>query len=71
MSDLELQRRKVHGVLSSKSLLESVERLTLNKPTIQKSKSNLNLKKPNEVINSARIFKFKFQFKARNLVYLL
>ena len=51
MSDLELKRRKVHGVLSSKSLLESVERLTLNKTPLQKSKSNLNIKKPNEVSN--------------------
>lgn len=31
MNDLELKRRKVHGVLSSKSLLESLEKLTLNK----------------------------------------
>jgi hypothetical protein len=31
MSDIELKRRKVHGVLSSKSLLEALEKLTLNK----------------------------------------
>ncbi|CAF0834043.1 unnamed protein product [Brachionus calyciflorus] len=31
MSDEELKRRKVHGFLSSKSLLESLDRLTLNK----------------------------------------
>ncbi len=55
MSDLELKRRKVHGVLSSKSLLESVERLTLNKPPLQKSKSNLNLKKPNEVNTNTQL----------------
>jgi hypothetical protein len=31
MSEVELKRRKVHGVLSSKSLLESLDNLTLNK----------------------------------------
>lgn len=31
MSELELKRRKVHGVLSSKSLLEALEKLTVNK----------------------------------------
>lgn len=31
MSDEELNRRKVHGFLSSKSLLQSLENLTLNK----------------------------------------
>lgn len=47
MSDVELKRRKVHGVLSSKSLLESLERLTLNKTSEiqQASKSSLVPKK--------------------------
>lgn len=31
MNDEELKRRKVHGFLSSKSLLESLDRLTLNR----------------------------------------
>ena len=31
MSEVELKRWKVHGVLSSKSLLEAIEKLTLNK----------------------------------------
>ena len=40
MSEVELKRRKVHGVLSSKSLLEAIEKLTLNKqlqPLVSKS----------------------------------
>ena len=36
MSEVELNRRKMHGVLSSKSLLESLEALTINKPSVQK-----------------------------------
>ena len=35
MSDLELKRRKLHGALSSKSLLEALEKLTLNKEQIE------------------------------------
>jgi hypothetical protein len=38
MSETELKRRRLHGVLSSKSLLESLESLTLNKKSIEKSK---------------------------------
>ena len=44
MSDLELKRRKLHGALSSKSLLEALEKLTLNKEQIEifKEKTKTN-----------------------------
>lgn len=41
MSEIELKRRKLHGVLSSKSLLESLESLILNKAQIEKSKEKI------------------------------
>lgn len=37
MSELELKRRRVHGVLSSKSLLEALDLLTVNKSKINNS----------------------------------
>lgn len=45
MSDVELSRRKVHGVLSSKSLLESLNSLTLNKSNVQTQSGKNNHKK--------------------------
>lgn len=53
MSEVELNRRRVHGVLSSKSLLESLNSLVVNKPTNEKTsmtgKSSLrSLEGPNE-----------------------
>lgn len=46
MSEEELKRRQVHGVLSSKSLLESLERLTLNKSVLVKNSAKS--KKPED-----------------------
>ena len=59
MSDLELKRRKVHGVLSSKSLLECLDRLTVNKATIDLTS---NSKKSNQVIKIFFLF-FSKKFK--------
>ena len=44
MSEMELKRRKVHGVLSSKSLFEALEKLTLNKSATESIKSSINIK---------------------------
>ena len=49
MSELELKRRKVHGVLSSKSLLEALEKLTVNKPALDASVDKSYKKSSNEV----------------------
>jgi hypothetical protein len=35
MDDLELRRRKIHGILSSKSLLDSMDKLTLKRINIK------------------------------------
>ena len=48
MSEVELKRRKLHGVLSSKSLLESLDNLILNKKQIEKSRF---LSKPNAKVS--------------------
>ena len=47
MTDIELKRRKLHGALSSKSLLEALEKLTLNKEQIEmfKEKTKTTSKK--------------------------
>ena len=44
MSEAELKRRKIHGVLSSKSLLEALERLKLNKEQASKKSSKPSAK---------------------------
>jgi hypothetical protein len=49
MSDLELKRRKLHGGLSSKSLLEALEKLTLNKDQIEAYKEKNKSKKISQV----------------------
>ena len=53
MSETELKRRKLHGVLSSKSLLEALERLTLNKNTkpVQKTSAKDKLKVKKSIRN--------------------
>ena len=51
MNELELNRRKIHGVLSSKSLLEALDNLTLNKVKATVSKSTLPQKKLISPIN--------------------
>jgi len=53
MNELELNRRKIHGVLSSKSLLEALDNLTLNKVKATVSKSTLPQKKLINPINYA------------------
>jgi hypothetical protein len=67
MSETELKRRKLHGVLSSKSLLESLESLTLNKKSIEKSKEKTvaNKKQVNNSQNQnvKKSFYFAFKFK--------
>jgi hypothetical protein len=53
MSDEELRKRKFHGILSSKSLLEALETLTLNKNLTvsqQLKANNLNSMKKLKVI---------------------
>ncbi len=50
MSDLELKRRKIHGVLSSKSLLESIERLTVNNNTKKITLSRSSITKSKDFI---------------------
>lgn len=49
MSDLELKRRKLHGALSSKSLLEFLEKLTLNRDQIEAFKERNKSKKSIQV----------------------
>ena len=49
MSDIELKRRKLHGGLSSKSLLEALENLTLNKDQIEAFKEKNKSKKNTQV----------------------
>lgn len=51
MSDEELNRRKVHGFLSSKSLLESLEKLTLNKKIQSVASKSASNKTKHEEIN--------------------
>jgi hypothetical protein len=72
MSELELKRRKVHGVLSSKSLLEALEKLTLNKSASESAsfKSSINIKNKynnNDVI----LFIELFFFNLNNLINLI
>jgi hypothetical protein len=54
MGDTELKRRKVHGVLSSKSLLEALERLTVNKDRINHPTNSRTQLKSKEVIFKKR-----------------
>lgn len=56
MSETELKRRKLHGVLSSKSLLESLDNLVLNKQLIEKSKQKLNSKSKRSASAEATTF---------------
>ncbi len=42
MSEAEFKRRRIHGILSSKSLLETLDRLTLNKPISAAGTSSLH-----------------------------
>jgi hypothetical protein len=49
MSETELKRRKVHGVLSSKSLLEALDRLTVNKDRINQQTNSRSQLKSNNV----------------------
>ena len=67
MSETELKRRKLHGVLSSKSLLESLDNLVLNKQLIEKSKQKLNSKSS----RSNQLKPFHFQLFQRTLVIIL
>ena len=62
MSEMELKRRKVHGVLSSKSLLEALEKLTLNKSATELAsiKSSMNIK--NKYNNNDVILLIHFKF---------
>lgn len=62
MSEEELRKRKFHGILSSKSLLEALETLTLNKNSNmpQQQRSNLNtLKKLKVTYASLKYNNFK------------
>ena len=55
MSEVELKRRKLHGVLSSKSLLESLDTLILNKKQIEDFRNKQKFNKPAIIIKSPSI----------------
>ena len=73
MSEFELNRRRVHGILSSKSLLESLNSLTLNKPlpkneSSRATKSSL-LTKLSDKSNESSL-KFKVVCNSKNSLIL-
>lgn len=77
MSELELKRRKLHGALSSKSLLEALEKLTLNKEQIDafkeknKKLSSKKNTKPSNTINYMIQSKNNVQFQAPSYLKIL
>lgn len=70
MKEIEINRRRMHGVLSSKSLLESLEALTINKPAIRKistsGKSSLKSLDAAAALENPLIFRVN----ARNHTYM-
>ena len=56
MSEAEFKRRRIHGILSSKSLLETLDRLTLNKAALAVTNGNSLLHEPLVVSSESLTF---------------
>lgn len=70
MSEVELERRRVHGVLSSKSLLESLEALTINKSMVQQKTTSTSGKSSLKSLDAMIDHPLVFRLNARNHSYL-